>query len=131
VKKLTPFRLRVLKAWERYFWDAKSREIAYELDADETKVSEAMDFIETSGWKSDIYGYESGEKIEPPKEGKYSQEFPNGWRILPEGADIPQIHREFLYGIGWAGTRRCHSTMTPMRAMVWGSVRAIATPVNT
>jgi hypothetical protein len=129
VKKLSPFRLRVLKAWERYFWDAKSREIAAELNADETKVSEAMDFLEAYGWTKPIYGYDSGEKIAPPTD--YKHEFPNGWRILPEGADIPQNHREFLHGIGWAGPRRCHSTMTPLRAMIWGSVRAIATPVTT
>ncbi len=121
MKKLTPFRLLVFKAWEGYFWNATSRELASELNADETKVSEAMDFLFEYGWTKPIYGYDSGEKIVAP----------TGWRILSKDADIPQNHREFLHGIGWAEPRRCHGTMTPLRAMVWGGVRAIATPVTT
>ena len=60
---------------------------------------------------------------------------PPGWDIIPEGGDIPQAHREFLQLCPyrgkpgqalWASPRRCHSTMTPIYACVWGDVRAFA-----
>lgn len=65
----------------------------------------------------------TGKEIIPPK----------GWRILPEGIYVPQGHREYTQVLsdrpgGWADYRRCHSTMTPITARVWGSVRAIAVP---
>ncbi|UTC28002.1 hypothetical protein [Stenotrophomonas phage A1432] len=67
--------------------------------------------------------HRDGETIVPPK----------GWVLLAEGSPVPHAHREYIenYGGGWAGwaaPRRCHSTMTPMTAQVWGSVRAIAVP---
>ena len=64
---------------------------------------------------------------------------PPGWRILPEGEAVPHVHREFIrsapYGASnrwserWAAPRRGHSTMTALRASIWGSVIAYAVPV--
>jgi len=58
---------------------------------------------------------------------------PKGWQIIPAGMPIPQKHREFLSDTrtpahrgSWCWPRRCHSTMTPFVASVWGSVRAFA-----
>jgi hypothetical protein len=69
-----------------------------------------------------VYGYDNGGKILVPK----------GWRILDEGETVPHQHREFIVGNGrdgsWAAPRRCRSTMTPLTASVWGSVRAYAVP---
>lgn len=58
-------------------------------------------------------------------------EIPEGWGIINEGEDIPHEHRECIedYMTGkvyWCDPRRCHSTMTPLKAMVWGGVRVIA-----
>lgn len=65
---------------------------------------------------------------------------PKGWRLLAEGEEIPQAHREFIrcppYGASstwseqWASPRRCHSTMTALRAGVFGSVIAYAVPAT-
>ena len=66
-----------------------------------------------------IYGInDDGDTIEAPK----------GWVLIPEGEYIPQQHREYI-GTWWCGPRRCHSTMTPFNAMIWGSVRAYAKPL--
>lgn len=51
---------------------------------------------------------------------------PPGWEIIPEGGAIPQEHREAAREGIWCDPRRCHSTMTPMDARVWGYVRAFA-----
>jgi hypothetical protein len=56
---------------------------------------------------------------------------PEGWEIIPEGEEIPQQHRECLEEYtnnkaSWVFERRCHSTMTAIKACVWGSVRAYA-----
>jgi hypothetical protein len=65
------------------------------------------------------YGYApNGMKLHAPK----------GWRILPEGSEIPQVHREFT--TMWCGPRRCHSTMTPPTAKISGGVRAFAVPTE-
>jgi hypothetical protein len=63
---------------------------------------------------------------------------PDGWKILSEGKEIPQVHREYTNSYGrfgltsvWCSPRRCHSTMTSINAQVWGSVRAIAVPIET
>lgn len=62
------------------------------------------------------YGYtDEGEKIIAPE----------GWELIEERGEIPQIHREFI-GKNWCFPRRCHSTMTPMDACVWGSVKCFA-----
>jgi len=57
---------------------------------------------------------------------------PAGWRILPKGQYVPQVHREFIHPADrhglWAGPRRCHSTMTAIHADVWGWVHAYAVP---
>jgi hypothetical protein len=53
---------------------------------------------------------------------------PPGWRILREFATIPSVHRECLEDGVWCRPRICHSTMTPMWAQNWGSVRAFAVP---
>jgi len=72
--------------------------------------------------RNDKYGYTSyGFEITAPE----------GWKLLPEGVDIPQAHRECIEDYStnkhwWCDPRRCHSTMTPMKAMVWGGVRAFA-----
>ncbi len=67
-------------------------------------------------WK--VYGRYKGEPISAPA----------GWGIIPEGEEIPQEHREYsVVGYGmWCEWRRCHSTMTPLAARIWGSVRAYA-----
>jgi hypothetical protein len=51
---------------------------------------------------------------------------PDGWEIIPEGGEIPPEHREAAGEGLWCDPRRCHSTMTPMWACVWGYVRAFA-----
>jgi hypothetical protein len=61
---------------------------------------------------------------------------PPGWALVPEGEFVPQVHREYTenYGggwHGWASPRRYHSTMTPIRARVFGGVRAFAVPEAT
>lgn len=75
------------------------------------------------------YGYHRGNKIE----------IPVGWKLLPEGIEVPAVHREFhsLWNSymedwtgQWASPRRCRSTMTPIYATIWGSVRAIAVPLD-
>jgi hypothetical protein len=57
---------------------------------------------------------------------------PQGWRILPEGEPVPQVHREFHdwpHGSRcWCAPRRCHSTMTATHARIWGAVLAYAIP---
>lgn len=56
---------------------------------------------------------------------------PPGWRILPEGEPVPQLHREWMdpqWGAGWCAPRPQHSTMTSITACVRGAVRAIAVP---
>ena len=55
---------------------------------------------------------------------------PSGWKLIPEGAEIPQEHREYIEDYSrdrshLCEPRRCHSTMTPIKACVWGGVRAI------
>lgn len=64
------------------------------------------------------YGFDGDLEIRAPK----------GWRLLPEGADIPQVHRVYGGGSGWCEPRRCHSTMTPIYACVWGYMKAFAVP---
>lgn len=78
------------------------------------------------------YGHYKGEPIPAPA----------GWKIVPEGEEIPQEHREYIiqrrgpvvsgssitiqeHGL-WCAWRKCHSTMTPLEATVWGDVRAYA-----
>lgn len=51
---------------------------------------------------------------------------PEGWQLVPFGAPIPSVHREYIRGVGWASPRRCHSTMTPPDARPWGYVVAYA-----
>jgi hypothetical protein len=65
------------------------------------------------------YGYELGNQLIVA---------PKGWKILPEGVEVPQEHREYILGVGWASPRRCRSTMTPIRSMVYGSVMVYAVP---
>lgn len=68
------------------------------------------------------YGHYKGEPIPAPA----------GWKIIPEGEEIPQEHREYIvqeHGL-WCEWRRCHSTMTPPKATVWGDVRAYAARVE-
>jgi hypothetical protein len=55
---------------------------------------------------------------------------PPGWRILPEGAEIPSVHRECREDGYWCYPRRCRSTMTALDARVWGWVRAYAVPLD-
>jgi hypothetical protein len=65
-----------------------------------------------------VYGYYKGEPITVG----------DGWKIIPEGEEIPQEHMEYSvveHGM-WCESRRCHSTMTPLTARLWGSVRAYA-----
>lgn len=52
------------------------------------------------------------------------------WRILSEGEIIPQTHCEYILDVGWVSPRRCHSTMTPFKARVWGHVLCFAAPVD-
>lgn len=56
---------------------------------------------------------------------------PAGWVLMPFGAEVPSLHREFIEGAGWAAPRRCRSTVTPMFARPAGPVRAYAEQVNT
>jgi hypothetical protein len=76
------------------------------------------------------YGFtDAGTCISPPKPDRYGPNAGVPWNILPEGAPIPQKHREFIDYMGtqtWCEPRRCHSTMTPPNATVFGSVRAFA-----
>lgn len=51
---------------------------------------------------------------------------PAGWVVLEEGERVPAVHREYHRDCGWCTPRRGASTMTPLVACVWGSVRAIA-----
>jgi hypothetical protein len=55
---------------------------------------------------------------------------PTGWKILPQGEYVPQVHREFLQMPGrkgaWCEPRRGYSTMTAIHAQVWGNVQAYA-----
>lgn len=62
---------------------------------------------------------------------------PYGWSLLPAGQAIPQKHRECITGYNrymkrhrtlWCDERRCHSTMTPHTAQIWGDVVAFAIP---
>lgn len=75
-------------------------------------------------YMKDMYGHTTdGTKVEAPK----------GWRILPEGTDVPQAHREYLEDYTdnrswWCDPRRCRSTMTAIYACIWGGVRAYAVP---
>lgn len=64
-------------------------------------------------------------------------EMPAGWRLLPEGAVVPSVHREFSvhpfghngeFTEGWCAPRRCRSTMTPLTAELSGHVTAYAVP---
>jgi len=78
-----------------------------------------------------IYGYTN--------KGKDKIVAPDGWVILSEGEEVPEAHREHLelynglksdwYSL-WADPRRCHSTMTPLTAQIWGAVRAIAIKIE-
>lgn len=73
----------------------------------------------------DIYGFDHmGEPILAPE----------GWTLLPEGSDIPAIHREFTRNgsnwSGWCSPRRCRGTMTPLKAHVCGWVTGFAVPVE-
>ena len=68
---------------------------------------------------NDTYGVVDGKPIQAPE----------GWRILNEGADIPQVHREYNGDAKlWCHPRRCRSTMTAFVAGVWGYVQAVAVP---
>ena len=59
---------------------------------------------------------------------------PPGWRLLCEGEPIPTAHREFTRNgdnwSGWCEPRRCHSTMTPLRAEKSGWVLGFAVPLT-
>lgn len=60
---------------------------------------------------------------------------PTGWKIVPEGERIPQEHREYIVrdqGLAgqWCERRRCHSTMTPHQAVVWGDVQVYAARIQ-
>lgn len=68
-----------------------------------------------------IYGRdETGNEIIPPA----------GWKVIPFGAAIPALHREWLKGCQWgAMPRRGRSTMTPIYARPSGHVLAFAEPV--
>jgi hypothetical protein len=79
----------------------------------EDKPSHQMEYIMYS---EDKYGYHNGKVITPPK----------GWEIIPENEDIPQEHRYFSNDGFWCHERRCHSTMTPINARVWGFIQAFA-----
>jgi hypothetical protein len=56
------------------------------------------------------------------------------WRIIPEGQPIPQVHRKYVVNVEgeghWYPPSRCHSTMTPPTAQVWGDVAAYAEVAN-
>lgn len=66
------------------------------------------------------YGYtEDGDLIVAPK----------GWKIIPFNKEIPQIHCEYDAKNAWLEPRRCHSTMTPWVAHLFGNIRAYATPI--
>lgn len=66
------------------------------------------------------YGYtEDGDPIVAPKD----------WKIIPFNKEIPQIHREYDAKNAWLEPRRCHSTMTPWVAHLFGNIRAYATPI--
>lgn len=85
------------------------------------------------------YGKLFGEVIVPP----------HGWELVPEGDEIPQIHREFIinppfrdhvadslsfedperdkrWSAQWARDRRCRGTGTPPFATLYGHVLAYA-----
>ena len=49
MKGLTPFRKKVLKAWQELGVYATSSEVADEIHANETRVSSAMAWIESKG----------------------------------------------------------------------------------
>lgn len=82
------------------------------------------------------YGYkENGDLIKKPRPAKFPLSDNNNWELIPEGEVIPQYHRVYheTYSsrgniwIGcWTEEKRCRSTMTPVRAVVWGSARAYA-----
>jgi hypothetical protein len=68
-------------------------------------------------------------------EGNALPATPKGWKIVPAGETIPQEHMECRedYRTGrvvWCSERRCHSTMTPLWALVWGGVRAFAARIQ-
>jgi len=68
-------------------------------------------------------------------QGKPLPKTPQGWTIIPEGQPIPHHHTECLEDYTtnkttWARPRKCHSTMTPLTATIWGSVRAYAKKTN-
>lgn len=75
-----------------------------------------------------IYGFnDDGQAIKPPKPPNFALPGRENdvWEVVKEGDEIPQIHREYI-GNAWCQERRCHSTMTAMKAEIWGSVRAYA-----
>lgn len=55
-----------------------------------------------------------------------------GWRIIPEGYQIPHKHMEYRRDLHddekgwWCDERRCRGTMTALWACVWGDVIAYA-----
>lgn len=49
-KGMTPFRAEVLDAWSRLGPDAKSREVADLIWANETRTSNAMCWLESNGY---------------------------------------------------------------------------------
>ena len=62
------------------------------------------------------YAIEKGKKIEAP----------SGWKIIPEGGNIPHVHRYYMEGRGWSEATRTISTMTPIYARRWGYMMAFA-----
>lgn len=69
----------------------------------------------------DTYGKDAEGKLIVP---------PQGWTVLPFGADIPSVHREWSLNSKWhAFPRQCRSTMTPLFAKPSGHVRAYAVPI--
>ena len=54
-----------------------------------------------------------------------------GWVMLAPGSAIPQVHMEYILGIGWAYPRRQHSTGTALWATCNGDVCGYAAHIDT
>ena len=109
--------LRVFKNYKTYCIESQ----AFNINGIELMEST----IEYDYSDFDRYAYNNGTPVT----------IPEGWELIGVGDAIPKVHRvlvkDMIDGkLTWVQPRRCHSTMTPIYARVWGNEIAYAKESN-